>query len=236
MLNAERLTSNRFVSDEYGIVDVKSSQFNKKYFWHFLIRRDKLPDHFAFACFDDDLEFIRCYLVPANVVQDRRNLTITRGSENKWLPYLTYAIDIQSLKSPKQSKVIARSTPYIVRRNKKKSCCFLSKEILFKWIWLGTRIGHLYLRSQIAFKHGKLYYCDRKFPRARWAWHPPKVIRLQGRSAKEHHTISNNAPIDWVCLVDKWVKVRRHCDECNGDLVYGPDKSLYCKECGLQTT
>ena len=231
-LKAERLTSNRLVSDEYGTVDIKSSQFNKKYAWYFLIRKDQFPDHFAFACFDDDFIFTRCYLVPADVVQDRRTVTITSGGESKWLPYLTYAIDIQTLKSPKQSKVIGRSTPYIVRRKKRKLCC--SMDTIFKWIWRGTRIGHLYLRSQISFKHGKLYYCDRKFPRAQRSWQPPKIIRLYGRSAKEYPNIANNKPMDWVYLGDRWVGVRRLCDECDGGLVYGHDKALYCNECGLQ--
>jgi hypothetical protein len=230
-LKAERLTSNRFVSDEYGIVDVKSSQFHKKYFWHFLIRRDQLPDHFAFACFDEDITLTRCYLVPACVVQDRRTVTITRGQESKWLPYLTYAIDIQSLKSPKQSKVIGRSTPYIVRRKRNVLCV---RDSIFWWMFRGTRTGRLFLRSQVSIRDGKLYYYNRKFSRASWAWHPPEVIRLLGRSAREYYNITNNRPIDWFNLGDSWVGVRRRCDECNGDLVYGPGKFLYCIECGLQ--
>lgn len=168
LLKAERLSSNRLISKEYGIVDVKSSQFNKKYTWYFLIRGSKLPDHFAFACFDDDLVFARCYLVPASIVQDRRNITITRGNMSKWLPYLTYTIeiDIQTLKSPKQSKIMCRSTPYILRRNKKKNSCFLSKDTSFKCIWLGTSVRHVFLRSQVSFNQGKLYYYGRQFSRA----------------------------------------------------------------------
>jgi hypothetical protein len=228
---AERLTSNRLVSEEYGTIDVKSSQIRRKYKWSFNIRGGKLPDHFVFACFDDDITLTRCYLVPANIVQDRRNIIITRGSRNKWLPYLTYAIDIQSLKSPKQSKIVTTFTPYILRRKKNVLCV---RDIIFWWMLRGTRTGRLFLRSQASIKMGKLYYYGRQFSRASWAWHPPKVICLQGRSAKEYPNPSNDTPIDWFKLGDTWVKVRRRCDECNGDLVYEPDESLYCKECGMQ--
>ena len=234
MLNADRLTSNRLVSDEYGTVDIKSSQFNKKYAWYFLIRKDQFPDHFAFACFDDDFIFTRCYFVPANVVQDRRTVTITSGGESKWLPYLTYAIDIQTLKSPKQSKVIGRSTPYIVRRRKKRKLLCSIDPIFFRILRGGIRNGHLILRSQVLIKNNKFFYCGQRFDRAQWDWQPPKFFRLQGRHARVYHIISNDFPIEWFYLGDTWVKVRRRCDTCDGALIYEPDGSLYCNECGLQ--
>lgn len=123
------------------------------------------------------------------------------------------------------------------KKRVRKLNCILHQD-LFGPIWEGGIRPHgtpFFLRRHISIDaKGRLRYYNKLYNRRIWSWQPPKVIRLQGRIAEEYPNPSNNAPIDWFKLGDTWVKVRRSCDECDGDLIYEPDGLLYCNECGLQ--
>lgn len=128
--------------------------------------------------------------------------------------------------------------PLILKVRVRKLKCILHNDLVFWVIWRGGVLPfgtHLALNAQVSIDaRGRLRYYGRLYDQRTWSWQPPKVVRLQGRGAKEYPSDANRRPTDWTKVDDVWVGILRRCDECNGDLVYEPDRSLYCSECGLQ--
>jgi len=61
---------------------------------------------------------------------------------------------------------------------------------------------------------------------------PPKVIRQQGRLAKEEPDEANTHP-EIIIFTAKGEALNLDACPCGGELIMDDDGSLYCKECGV---
>lgn len=94
----------------------------------------------------------------------------------------------------------------------------------------GIRHCHLSLRCQVAEEAGRLIYNGRPFNRSQWSWQPPKVIRMQGRRAKEYGDPRNNHP-EISILTEGGQVLRLDACPCGGELEMDHNYNLYCLKC-----
>lgn len=107
----------------------------------------------------------------------------------------------------------------------------LRKDKAFHAILTGGVIaGHLSLRCQVQEKDGRLIYNGRPYSRACWSWRPPKVIRNQGRIAKEYSDPRNNNP-EISIYTESGKLLRLDACPCGGELLMDHRGFLYCNKC-----
>jgi hypothetical protein len=113
---------------------------------------------------------------------------------------------------------------------------------VFARLWEGPVDMAFSLRPQIALDlKGRLLYNGRLYNKDTWTsffttqdelYGPPKVIRQQGRLAKEEFDVRNQHP-DVVIFDDAGKPYHSdHC-ECGGQLVLDNNLNLYCVKCKL---
>jgi hypothetical protein len=107
----------------------------------------------------------------------------------------------------------------------------VQKDKAFAQIFTGgiIRGRHLELRCQVAEENGHLIYNGKRYT-ARGRWRPAKVIRRQGRLAKELPNPYNNRPEISVELESGKV-LRLDACPCGGELIMDHRLVLYCREC-----
>jgi len=119
----------------------------------------------------------------------------------------------------------------------------LAKDHNFRRIWEGgPRDLHLRLKKQIDYdKNGRLLYNGKPYNKDTWCCYywgdcqmygPPKVIRQQGRPAKEQTDEANTHP-EIIIFTAKGEALSLDACPCGGELIMDDDGSLYCKECGI---
>lgn len=109
----------------------------------------------------------------------------------------------------------------------------LWKDDAFRPIWTGGIMHcHLSIKCQVAEESGKLIYNGKLFNREKWSWRPPKVIRLQGRPAREYTDPQNNNPEISIITVRGDIIWLDACP-CGGELLMDHRGFLYCKECSI---
>jgi hypothetical protein len=90
----------------------------------------------------------------------------------------------------------------------------------------------LIIRCQVAEEGGHLIYNGRRFNRGCWSWRPPKVIRLQGRTAREYPDPINEHP-EITIITEKGQLLRLDACPCGGELVKDHRGVLYCEKCSI---
>jgi len=109
----------------------------------------------------------------------------------------------------------------------------LQKDDAFTPIWNGGIMHcHLSIRCQVAEKSGKLLYNGKLFNRSKWSWRPPKVIRMQGRLAREYTDPRNNNP-EISIYTEHGELLRLDACPCGGDLRMDSRGFLYCEKCNM---
>lgn len=119
----------------------------------------------------------------------------------------------------------------------------LKADPMFARIWwgdAGKRLAALRLQVSIDDR-GRLLYNGKLYNRDSWVtffvtderlYGPPKIIRGQGRLAKEVPDVRNNHP-DIVFFNEDGKPVHSdHC-QCGGELVMDSRYYLYCRRCNL---
>ena len=108
----------------------------------------------------------------------------------------------------------------------------LRKDVAF-WSILDGGVRHCYtLRCQVAEKNGHLIYNGKLYTRSSHSWRPPKVIRLQGRFARERINLINARPeISIYTNNGKMIRLD-HCP-CGGELLMNHNFNLYCVDCNI---
>jgi hypothetical protein len=91
---------------------------------------------------------------------------------------------------------------------------------------------HLSIRCQVAEESGRLIYNGRPFNRSSWSWRPPKVIRMQGRQARESTDPRNNHPTIYIITPCGDLIPMDTCP-CGGDLRMDHRGYLYCNQCNI---
>jgi len=91
---------------------------------------------------------------------------------------------------------------------------------------------HLKIRCQVAEESGRLIYNGRPFNRSQWSWRPPKIIRLQGRSARELSDPINNKP-EISIITARGEVLRLDACPCGGELQMDNHGYLYCVKCNM---
>lgn len=118
----------------------------------------------------------------------------------------------------------------------------LAKSPMFCRLWEGgSKNLRLSIRKQLDFdEKGRLLYNGRLYNKDTWCCYfsgdcmmygPPKVIRLQGRAAKEQLNKANTHPEITIITAHGEVIILDACP-CGGELIMDTDDSLYCKDCG----
>lgn len=79
---------------------------------------------------------------------------------------------------------------------------------------------------------GHLIYNGHRFSRRDWSWRPPKIIRIQGRSAREQYDPINEHP-EISIITEKGEVLRLDSCPCGGDLQKDHRGFLYCTSCHL---
>lgn len=109
----------------------------------------------------------------------------------------------------------------------------LQKDDAFRPIWNGGIMHcHLSIKCQVAEESGRLIYNGRALTRSSWDWRPPKIIRMQGRSARESSDVINNNP-EITILTQNGKLLRLDACPCGGELLMDHRGFLYCKECSI---
>lgn len=109
----------------------------------------------------------------------------------------------------------------------------LWKDDAFRPIWNGGIMHcHLSIKCQVAEKSGKLLYNGKLFNRSKWSWRPPKVIRMQGRLAREYTDPRNSSP-EISIITARGVIIWLDACPCGGELLMDHRGFLYCKECNI---
>lgn len=118
----------------------------------------------------------------------------------------------------------------------------LAKSPMFNRLWQGGP-GELHLRLRIQIsedKDGRLLYNEKPYNKDTWCCYfwgdcqmygPPKIIRQQGRPAKELADAANTHP-EIIIITKNGEEMRLDACPCGGDLIKDDDGSLYCKKCG----
>jgi hypothetical protein len=107
----------------------------------------------------------------------------------------------------------------------------LARDKAFRSIWEGGVLHcHLSIRCQVAEESGRLIYNGRPFNRSQWSWRPPKIIRIQGRLAKEASDPRNNNP-EISIYTESGKLLRLDACPCGGELLMDHRGFLYCKKC-----
>lgn len=88
----------------------------------------------------------------------------------------------------------------------------------------------LTIRCQVAEKDGHLIYNGRAYNRSCWSWRPPKVIRMQGRLAKDPTDPMNTKP-EISIYTEKGKLLLLDACPCGGELRKDHRDVLYCTEC-----
>ena len=108
----------------------------------------------------------------------------------------------------------------------------LRKDVGFRSI-LDGGVRHCHtLRCQVAEKNGRLIYYGKPFRRSQWSWQPPKIIRVQGRLAKESSDPRNNHPE--ISIYNERGELQRlDACPCGGELLMDHNYNLYCVDCSI---
>lgn len=128
---------------------------------------------------------------------------------------------------------ISKSQTYTIEEYTEDELKILGKDKAFKNILNGGKLkGPLKIKLQVAERNGHLIYNGRPYNRSCWSWRPPKIIRLQGRSAKELSDPINNRPEISIYTNDGKIIRLDRCP-CGGELLMDHNYNLYCKNCSI---
>ena len=94
----------------------------------------------------------------------------------------------------------------------------------------GTIHAHLCIRCQVAEKDGRLIYNGRPYNRGCWSWRPPKIIRMQGRLARETTDPRNEHP-EIIIITQNGKALQLDACPCGGELLKDHRGFLYCGSC-----
>lgn len=109
----------------------------------------------------------------------------------------------------------------------------LKRDTAFQKIFSGGVLHcRLSLRCQVAEAGGRLIYNGRPFNRSQWSWQPPKIIRMQGRRAKEFGDPRNNHP-EISIYTEGGELLRLDACPCGGELLMDHNYNLYCANCNI---
>ena len=108
----------------------------------------------------------------------------------------------------------------------------LQRDKAFWRIWTGGVLkASLNIKSMVGSdEKGRLMVNGRRFTRSSWGWHPPPIIREQGRLAKEEYTPANEHP-EIAIVTQKGEVLWLDACPCGGELLMDHRGVLYCDNC-----
>lgn len=77
-----------------------------------------------------------------------------------------------------------------------------------------------------------LLYNGRRYTRRVWSWRPPKIIRMQGRLAREYSDPRNEHP-EIIIITQNGEALKLDACPCGGELIMDHRGFLYCASCHL---